>query len=49
VYDALGVAFDPDSVGSVAGAGGPAESERVVRAIESAFVDGRDAQVVELG
>jgi lipoate-protein ligase A len=49
VYDALGVAFDPDSVGSVAGAGGPAESERVARAIESAFVGGRDADVVELG
>jgi lipoate-protein ligase A len=49
VYDALGVAFDPDSVGSVTGAGGPTESERVARAIESAFVGGRDADVVELG
>jgi lipoate-protein ligase A len=49
VYDALGVAFDPDSVGSVAAAGGPAESDRVARAIESAFVGDRDAQVVDLG
>jgi lipoate-protein ligase A len=48
VYEALGVAFDPASVGSVAGAGGPAEPDRVARAVESAFVDGRDAEVVEL-
>ena len=37
VYDALGVPFDPDSVGSVANAGGPADPDRVGDAIVSAF------------
>lgn len=45
VYDALGVAFDPDSVGSVAAAGGPADPDRVARALERAVVNGRDASV----
>lgn len=49
VYDALGVPFDPDSVGSVATAGGPTDPAQVARAIESAFVAGREARVVELG
>lgn len=40
VYDALGVPFDPTTVGSVAGAGGPDDPERVSRALEAAFVDG---------
>ena len=40
VYDALDVSFDPETVGSVAGAGGPDDPERVVRALEDAFVDG---------
>jgi lipoate-protein ligase A len=48
VYDALGVAFDPASVGSVAGAGGPAEPGRVVRVVESAFVGTRACEVVEV-
>ncbi|QLD89378.1 lipoate--protein ligase family protein [Natronomonas salina] len=46
VYDALGVRFDPDSVGSVEGAGGPGDVDRVVAAIEDAFVGDRDADVV---
>lgn len=40
VYDALDVAFDPESVGSVATAGGPADPTTVARALETAFVDG---------
>ena len=40
VYDALGVPFDPETVGSVAAAGGPDDPERVARALEDAFVGG---------
>lgn len=40
VYDALGVRFDPDAVGSVADAGGPSDPEAVAEALEDAFVDG---------
>jgi len=40
VYDALGVAFDPRTVGSVGAAGGPDDPKRVARAVEDAFVDG---------
>jgi lipoate-protein ligase A len=40
VYDALGVPFDLDSVGSVAHAGGPADPERVGDALVAAFTDG---------
>jgi lipoate-protein ligase A len=39
VYPALGVPFDPESVGSVARAGGPADPAAVVDALEWAFVD----------
>lgn len=46
VYDALGVRFDPDSVGSIEGAGGPGDVDRVVAAIEDAFVGDRDVDVV---
>lgn len=35
VYDALGIRFDPDSVGSVAGAGGPGSPRTVAREVES--------------
>jgi lipoate-protein ligase A len=49
VYDALGVAFDPESVGSVAAAGGPADPARVVRAVESAFVGDRTVEAVTVG
>jgi lipoate-protein ligase A len=49
VYGALGVPFDPASVGSVAASGGPADPTRVARAVESALVGGRDARVERLG
>ena len=45
VYDALGVAFDPGSVGSVAGAGGPNDPSTVRESLESGFVGDRDAAV----
>ncbi|RNJ25302.1 lipoyl protein ligase domain-containing protein [Halosegnis longus] len=48
VYDALDVPFDPDSVGSVARAGGDGDPDRVARALESALVGGRDATVERL-
>lgn len=38
VYDALDVPFAPDSVGTVAAAGGPTNPEDVCRALERAFV-----------
>ena len=40
VYDALDVPFDPESVGSVADAGGPDDPDAVARAVEAAFVEG---------
>lgn len=40
VYDALDVPFDPESVGSVADAGGPDDPDAVAREVEAAFVDG---------
>lgn len=43
VYDALDVPFDPESVGSVAAAGGPADPDAVRDALEVAFVAERDA------
>ena len=42
VYDALGVAFDTESVGSVAAAGGPAGPRRVRTALEDALVADRE-------
>ncbi len=46
VYAALDVPFDPDSVGSVAAAGGPADPDAVARAIESGLAgDGTRAVV----
>lgn len=44
VYAALEVPFEPDSVGSLARAGGPDDPEAVVEAIEAAFVDGRSVE-----
>lgn len=41
VYTALGVEFDPASVGSVAKAGGPSEPAVVIKAFEDALVAGR--------
>jgi len=38
VYGALGVEFEPETVGSVADAGGPEDPETVARAIEDAVV-----------
>lgn len=40
VYAALDIAFDPDSVGSVAAGGGEADPSAVARAIADAFADG---------
>jgi lipoate-protein ligase A len=40
VYDALDLAFAPDSVGSVADAGGPDDPDRVARAVERTLVEG---------
>jgi lipoate-protein ligase A len=48
VYDALGVPFDPDSVGSVAAAGGPADPAAVRRAVEDAFVGEREREVAHV-
>jgi lipoate-protein ligase A len=42
VYDALGVPFDAGSVGSVAAAGGPADPDAVVGALEAAFAPAPD-------
>jgi lipoate-protein ligase A len=47
VYGALGVAFDPESVGSVEGAGGPSDPESVVEALEAAFADSAPVQRVD--
>ncbi|QLG29486.1 lipoate--protein ligase family protein [Halorarum halophilum] len=43
VYDALGVPFDPESVGSVSAAGGPSDPDAVRDALEAAFVADREA------
>jgi hypothetical protein len=40
VYGALGVPFEPETVGSVAEAGGPKRAIPVARALEDAFADG---------
>jgi len=40
VYEALDVAFDPETVGSVARAGGDGDPGRVVRTVEDALADG---------
>lgn len=45
VYGALGVPFDPETVGSVASAGGPDDPATVARAIEDAVVGDRDRTV----
>lgn len=42
VYDALGVPFDPDSVGSVAAAGGTDDPGAVQRAVADAFASLRE-------
>lgn len=45
VYRALGIPFDPRSVGSVARAGGSSDPGVVARAIESRLVDGREREI----
>lgn len=40
LYGALGIPFAPDSVGCLAGSGGPDDPDRVTHALESALVDG---------
>ncbi|MDZ7702480.1 MAG: lipoate--protein ligase family protein [Halobacteriales archaeon] len=45
VYAALEVPFDPDTVGSVERAGGRADPDEVVEALEEALVDGRPVEV----
>ncbi len=40
VYEALGVPFDPDSVGSIETAGGPDDPDPVIDSITRAFVGG---------
>ncbi|MBV0924393.1 lipoate--protein ligase family protein [Halomicroarcula limicola] len=47
VYDALGVPFAPDSVGSIARAGGVGDSEAVVDAVERELVGDRTVTVRE--
>lgn len=49
VYDALAVPFDPDSVGSVAAAGGPAAPDRVRATLEDALVGDRSLEVTRVG
>lgn len=51
VYAALDVSFDPETVGSVAGAGGEADPDAVVEAVEGALVgDGAgDTSVQRVG
>jgi lipoate-protein ligase A len=45
IYEALGVPFDPNSVGSVGRAGGDDDPEAVCRALERALADGSDTRV----
>lgn len=49
VYDALGTDLDPDSVGSIARAGGESDPDRVVRAVEDSLVGDRERSVVPAG
>jgi len=49
VYRALGVPFDPSTVGSVATAGGPDDPAVVRQALEDALVDDRDRTIVTIG
>lgn len=48
VYAALDVAFDPDAVGSVEGAGGRGDVEAAVAAVERAFLSATDGEPEEL-
>jgi octanoyl-[GcvH]:protein N-octanoyltransferase len=48
VYGALDVPFDPESVGSVANAGGPSDPDPVREAFEDALVGDREREVVDV-
>lgn len=48
VYGALDVAFDPESVGSLARAGGETDPAVVCRTLEELLVDGEEFEVVEV-
>jgi len=48
IYGAIKIPFDPDAVGSVARAGGPADPETVCRQIERTLLDGREATVAQV-
>ena len=48
VYGALEVPFDPESVGSVAAAGGPSDPERIARVLEDRLTGNREREIVEL-
>lgn len=49
IYDALGVPFDPDSVGSVARAGGPNDPGAVIDAVVTAFTHDHETTVETVG
>jgi len=51
VYEALDVAFDPETVGSVARAGGDGDPERVVRTVEDTLADesGEELEIEHVG
>jgi octanoyl-[GcvH]:protein N-octanoyltransferase len=49
IYSALGVAFDPDTVGSVAAAGGEGDPTAVVQAIEDAFTQNGPVTIDHVG
>jgi lipoate-protein ligase A len=48
VYDALGVPFDPDSVGSLARAGGRSDVDDVCRTLEAVLVGDDDPEIVRV-
>ncbi|MFC4548865.1 MULTISPECIES: lipoate--protein ligase family protein [Halorussus] len=48
VYAALDVPFDPDSVGSIANAGGRADPDRVVRTVEELLAGDQETEIVDL-
>ena len=49
VYAALGVAFESESVGSIAKAGGRADPDRVVEVVEKLLVGDEETKTVEVG
>ncbi|WP_435159382.1 lipoate--protein ligase family protein [Haladaptatus sp. DFWS20] len=49
IYEALDVPFDPDSVGSIAKAGGEANPDRVIETIEALIVGEEETTVEHVG